>query len=281
MEPAAAAAAAAANNNLYNGIPPNVLPANIVDPELVLHVLENRPHDLISKIYREKTPLDIVRRTPGIYFISKRVDDRIYEKIIFVPNQTEFPGAPEAPRNIREGIHLRMAIAGGLDPAARNIVLARERARLDEIEANPDLAFVVPPPPLNISMLAFRIINTIEPPQPAEERLEEFLTRVPAEIRGSPMADYMLNQFRQYENAARATYEREKEWVIDRRPKTAASLSNLEDVDTWNFYRFSPFIRRQHAVNAWARAHGVLPPRNERRTRRDRKTRRRSSRKRA
>ncbi len=269
----------AANINLYDGVEAPPPPANIVEANSVNLILRDLPNELIAPPRFREIPLVAVRAIPGFYFVSENpLGISLWESLIYVPNQTEFPGRPEPPRNVREEILTSMALIGmQADPDQHEALLAPYRERLNEIEMNPALAIVERPAPLNVITLAWRHIQRMEPPQTAEARLEEFLSRAPR-ARGTPMEAYMLEQFRQSEARERQIYERERNWNISRGPRTAAGLANLRNLETSRFYRVAPMTRRGNALNAWARARGNLPPRNERRSRRGGKTRRQTRR---
>jgi hypothetical protein len=267
----------AANINLYNGVEAPPPPANIVQANSANLILRDLPNELIGPPRYDEIPLVAVRDIPGFYFVSENtLGISVWESLIYVPNQTEFPGRREPPRNVREEILETMAqIAVRFDPEQREAALAPLRERLHEIDMNPALAIVERPAPLNVITLAWRSIQRMEPPQTAEARLEEFLSRAP-QARGTPMEAHMLEQFRQREAHERQIYERERNWNISRGPRTAAGLANLRNLQTSRFYRV-PWVVRRHAVNAWARSRGNLPARNAPRNAR-RLTRRKMSR---
>lgn len=266
----------AANNNLYDGVQATPPPPEIVRKNDFETSIRYLPKELINGALFSEVPLETVRTTPGFYGVSNRIGDTTYEKVVYVPNQTEFPPRPEPPMNVREGIYTLMALAGGAEPEHRERIMNNARARLAEIEANPALAFVDQPIALNIFTLAWRQVRDL--PETAEVRLEAFLTRAP-QARDTPFEAHLRRQYTEEDAAARRRYTNELKWSINRNPRTAASLSNLSRPEDYRYYIVFPFDRRRHALDAWARAHRILPPRNARRSRRHgRKTRRQTRR---
>ena len=275
-----------ANNDLYDDEPappapppPPPLP-NLVHPDDLERVLLRMPEELIPSTGFTEVPLNRVRTTPGLYFVQTGSQELgfITEYLVYVPDQTAYPGRPEAPRNVREGLNAVLAAMALAPRNAYNAFLAHRRERLAAIEADPALAVEARPEPLNVLILARRHITMFNPPETAEQMLERFLERVP-DARGTPLALQMLEIYRAREEASRQRYTAERTWRIIGRPRTAASLENFPDLAGARFFRNDIVLRRRkHAVTTWAAARGLLNTRRSatRRNRRHRSATRRS-----
>lgn len=273
-----------ANNNLYNGEPapppPPPLP-NLVLPLDIEQVLRRTSRDLISTVGLIEIPLATVRTTPGLYFVTTGLQElgSITEYLVYVPDQAAYPGRPEAPRNVREGIYAMMAAMARGPRDAYNAEVARGRERLAAIEADPALAFEARPAPLNVLILATRHITMQDPPETAEQMLERFLERAPA-ARNTQMARRMMEtMYRPRAEASQRRYTTERTWRMNDRARTAASLGNFPVLENAHFFKAdAAFDRRKHALAAWETARGLLNSRRQRSRRRSSKvTRRRRS----
>lgn len=269
------------NNNLYGPEAPAKPPLpNLVPPRELERVLLRMPAELVSSLDMIEVPLVVVRNTPGLYFVTTGFPEleRVTEYLVYVPDQKAYPGRPEAPHNVREGMNAALAAMALAPQNVRNAFLAHRRERLEAIEANPALAFEARPEPLNVLILAQRYITMLNPPETAEQKLERFLKSAPA-ARNTPMARHMMETiYRPSAEESRRRYTDERKWRKSDGARTAASLTNFPDLVNARFFKADvAFGRRKHAVAAWGNARGLFNSRRRRASTRREGTRRRRS----